>query len=78
MSPSCVTPIPGFVGDDPSHTASWIVNVTGLPGDNVDVGMQDGLACGLTGAALEAISHHGLDNLTVQIVASATAWLLLS
>jgi phytol kinase len=48
-----------------------------LAGVAMPAALWVGLACGLTGAALEAISHHGLDNLTVQIVASATAWLLL-
>jgi phytol kinase len=36
-----------------------------------------GLACGLGGALIEAISTHGLDNLTTQIVGSAIAALLL-
>lgn len=36
-----------------------------------------GLACGITGAMVEAISSHGLDNFTIQIVAAATAYLLL-
>jgi phytol kinase len=36
------------------------------------------LACGLVGAATEAVSTHGLDNLTIQVAASGTAWLLLS
>lgn len=36
-----------------------------------------GLACGGAAAAVEAVSHHGLDNLTVQVVASLVAsWLL--
>ena len=35
-----------------------------------------GLACGFAGALVEAISNHGLDNLTTQIAASAVAnWL---
>jgi phytol kinase len=37
-----------------------------------------GLACGITGTIVEAISTHGLDNFTIQIVAAATAYLLLS
>lgn len=45
-------------------------------------GVQDGLvtvslACALAGAAAEAVSNHGLDNLTVQVVASGVARLLL-
>jgi hypothetical protein len=35
------------------------------------------LACANVGAAVEAISHHGTDNLTVQISVSLTAmWLV--
>lgn len=35
-----------------------------------------GIACGLAGALVEAISNHGLDNLTTQIAGSAVAsWL---
>lgn len=41
------------------------------------VALQSGLVCGLAGAAVEAISHHGLDNLTVQVAASAAAYLAL-
>ncbi len=46
------------------------------------LGAQDaawtvGLACGVAAAAVEAVSNHGLDNLTVQVVASMVAvWLL--
>jgi phytol kinase len=36
-----------------------------------------GLACGLAGALVEAVSSHGLDNLTVQLAGAATAFLLL-
>jgi phytol kinase len=36
-----------------------------------------GALCGLSGAAVEAFSAHGLDNLTVQIAAAGTAFLLL-
>lgn len=35
-----------------------------------------GLACGLAGALVEAVSTHGLDNLTTQVAASAVATLL--
>jgi phytol kinase len=34
--------------------------------------------CGLAGAAVEAFSNHGLDNLTVQVAVSALAWLLIT
>lgn len=35
-----------------------------------------GLACGVAGGIVEAVSHHGLDNLTIQVAASgvAAAW----
>lgn len=36
-----------------------------------------GFACGLAGMLVEAISTHGMDNLTTQVAASAVAWLLL-
>jgi phytol kinase len=39
--------------------------------------LQAGL-CGMAGALVEAFSNHGLDNLTVQIAVSGTAFLLAS
>jgi len=36
-----------------------------------------GLGCGVAGGLVEAVSSHGLDNLTVQLVAAATAALFL-
>lgn len=36
------------------------------------------LACGIIGAIVEAFSTHGLDNLTIQVASSATAYLLLT
>jgi len=42
-----------------------------------DVAWVAGVACGLVAALVEAVSHHGLDNLTVQVAASLVAlWLL--
>lgn len=35
------------------------------------------LICGFTGAIVEAISNHGLDNFTVQIAVSVIAWFIL-
>jgi phytol kinase len=35
------------------------------------------VACGLVGAVVEAFSSHGLDNLTIQVAATATAYFLL-
>ena len=37
-----------------------------------------GLACAAVGALVEGLSNHGLDNLTVQLAASGTAWMLMS
>ena len=34
--------------------------------------------CGVVGCAVEAISNHGLDNLTIQLAASGTAFLVLA
>ncbi|HEX6588715.1 MAG TPA: hypothetical protein VF039_06810 [Longimicrobiales bacterium] len=48
-----------------------------LRGYDVPTALAVGVACGLAGAAVEAISTHGLDNLTVQLAAAATAHLLL-
>jgi phytol kinase len=36
-----------------------------------------GLTCGLTGCLVEAVSHHGLDNLTIQLAVSAAVFVLL-
>ena len=36
------------------------------------------LACGFVGTIVEAFSSHGLDNLTIQVAAAATAFILLS
>ena len=46
----------------------------GLP---LTVAVGAGIACGVFGAAIEAVSTHGLDNLTIQIAASAVAFVLL-
>ena len=35
-----------------------------------------GVVCGVVAAGVEAVSHHGLDNLTLQVAASGTAALL--
>ena len=37
-----------------------------------------GIACGVFGALVEAISNHGLDNFTIQIAASAATFVLLA
>lgn len=36
-----------------------------------------GLCCGAAGAIVEAVSHHGTDNLTIQLAAAGTAYFLL-
>jgi len=40
--------------------------------------MAVALACGVGCTAVEAVSTHGLDNLTIQLTASGMAWLLLA
>ncbi|MEX2281442.1 MAG: hypothetical protein WEE89_03025 [Gemmatimonadota bacterium] len=47
-------------------------------GSLVPVALSVGVACGLAGAIVEAISTHGLDNFTTQVAASAVAHLLLT
>ncbi|MCX5726394.1 MAG: hypothetical protein NT030_04305 [Candidatus Saganbacteria bacterium] len=42
------------------------------------VAIAAGAVCGIAGAVVEAFSSHGLDNLTVQIVASATAYFMVN
>ncbi len=42
------------------------------------VALGAGAACGAFGALVEAFSNHGLDNFTIQLAASATAFLLLA
>ncbi len=37
-----------------------------------------GCCCGAVGAAVEAVSHHGTDNLTIQLAAAGTAHYLLA
>jgi phytol kinase len=49
-----------------------------LQGRPAGTAILAGLICGAVGAAVEAFSHHGLDNLTIQVAASGAAWLLLA
>ena len=46
-------------------------------GYSASVSVGVGLACGAAGAAVEAFSNHGLDDLTVQVATTALAWALL-
>lgn len=57
--------------------AAAAVIVLLLRGYDAPVALGVGLACGGAGALVEAVSTHGLDNLTVQLAAAATAALLL-
>lgn len=50
----------------------------GLFGVPWGVAFGVGAACGLFGALVEAVSNHGLDNFTIQVAASAAAFVLLS
>ncbi len=40
--------------------------------------LKTAVICGLGGAAVEAISNHGLDNLTMQFTAAGLAYLVLA
>jgi phytol kinase len=40
--------------------------------------IKTAVVCGLGGAAIEAFSNHGLDNLTMQVTAAGLAYLLLA
>jgi len=56
-----------------------VAAVAGLIAGGVEprAAMFVGVSCGLAGALVEAVSNHGLDNLTTQIAASFVAWWLL-
>ncbi|MBI2193767.1 MAG: hypothetical protein HYU36_17465 [Planctomycetes bacterium] len=58
-----------------STAAAIALGFSGLPLAQA-VGL--GLLCGLAGASAEAVSNHGLDNLTVQLAASAAASFLVN
>ncbi|WP_246151067.1 hypothetical protein [Adhaeribacter aerolatus] len=49
-----------------------------LAGYPVPTAIGTALACGMGGAAVEAISNHGLDNLTIQVAAAGIAHYLLT
>jgi phytol kinase len=59
--------------------AAWAAAAVALTGVGVAAGaplLLIALACAGVGATVEAVSHHGMDNLTVQIAVSlAAAWL---
>jgi len=48
-----------------------------LTGYTAETSLFVGFACGITGTLVEAISTHGFDNLTVQILVSGVAYFLL-
>jgi phytol kinase len=54
--------------------ASAGLSVAGVPPVHA---VAVGLCCGAAGAAVEAVSHHGTDNLTIQLAAAGTAYFLL-
>lgn len=45
---------------------------------SVDISLKTALLCGAAATAIEAVSSHGLDNLTIQITAAGVAYWLLS
>ena len=49
-----------------------------LFGLSAGTAVATGGACGVFGALVEAISNHGLDNFTIQVAASAAAFVLLA
>ena len=51
-----------------------ILQLTALP---FAVALLFGIICGLAAAVVEAISSHGLDNLTIQLVAAGVLRYLL-
>lgn len=55
--------------------AAVVLLVMGFP---PAVALAVGAACGVAAALVEAVSSHGLDNLTVQLVAAALSWAILS
>jgi phytol kinase len=58
--------------------AAWLAAAVALAALDAGEGfVWVALACAVVGAAAEAVSNHGLDNLTVQVAASVTALLLL-
>ena len=57
-------------------TAAAALALFGM-GYSASVSVGVGATCGASGAAVEAFSNHGLDNLTVQVATTALAWSLL-
>jgi phytol kinase len=49
-----------------------------LSGLSLPTALYIGASAGVAGAAVEAISNHGLDNFTVQVAAAGVAVLLLN
>ena len=44
----------------------------------VPIAIGTAVACGLGSAAIEAVSNHGLDNLTIQVAAAGIAHFILT
>ena len=65
-------------GSSAVFVVSWVAAVLALLGHgSPSEAVWVGLACAAAATLLEAFSHHGLDNLTVQVGASLTAvWLI--
>lgn len=60
-----------LVGSTAAVLAIW---AAGVP---FEAALRTGLAAGLAGSLVEAVSNHGLDNLTTQVAASAVAAFVL-
>ena len=61
-------------------TVSMVVAFVGLylAGYTLPDSIKTAVICGLGGAAIEAVSNHGLDNLTMQVTAAGLAYWLLA
>ncbi|MDX1646640.1 MAG: hypothetical protein R3304_05815 [Longimicrobiales bacterium] len=81
-------PVPSLAGVAATRTvegsaAVFLVSTVAVAAGLAAIGTEAALwwaapVCGVTAAAVEAVSHHGLDNLTVQLVPSLVALFLLA
>ena len=69
-----------FEGSAAVFLVGWLVASAGLAafGANTQEVLLVGLSCGAGGMLVEALSSHGLDNLTIQIAASGIAYSLMT
>ncbi len=60
---------------DMAYVLEFLLSREGL---SAGTAVATGVACGVFGALVKAISNHGLDNFTIQVAASAAAFVLLA